>query len=86
MFSRMPQTGLFCNEMLSYYVQATVAEYRSSQQQLAGKLSVAADNFKAAQKEAATAAQAAEQRLTQTQVSIFKSDAGLCTATSPHGR
>ncbi|EIE19551.1 hypothetical protein COCSUDRAFT_58299 [Coccomyxa subellipsoidea C-169] len=48
-------------------LQATVAEYRSLQQQLEGKLSAAADNFKAAQKEAATAAQAAEQRLTQTQ-------------------
>ncbi len=76
MFSRMPQTGLFCNEMLCYYVQATVAEYRSSQQQVEGKLSAAADNIEAAQKEAATAAQAAEQRLTQTQVSISKSAAG----------
>lgn len=51
-----------------FAVQATVEEYRASQQQLEARLAEAADKFEAAQKAAASEAHAAEQRLTKIQV------------------
>ena len=49
-------------------VQATLAEYKALQKHLEAQLSIASDTFEAAQKAAASAAQVADKRLTQTQV------------------
>ncbi|KAK9918373.1 hypothetical protein WJX75_003569 [Coccomyxa subellipsoidea] len=58
-------------------LQATVEEYRASQQQLEARLAEAADKFEAAQKAAASEAQAAEQSLTKIQEELGAAKAQL---------